>query len=97
MKGFPAPPGAPSPPAQARTAEPPRGARPRAPSTHYPLHSSPYPLPLTEAHCIVTTHFSLPSPPYSLLFHPSLESDLPSKVGELLEERVGVLCLGELM
>ena len=65
--------------------------------THYPLHSSPYPLPLTEAHCIVTTHFSLPSPPYSLLFHPSLESDLPSKVGELLEERVGVLCLGELM
>ena len=28
-----------------RTAEPPRGARPRAPATHYPLHSSPYSLP----------------------------------------------------
>ena len=52
---------------RARTAEPPRGARPRAPATHYPLHSSPYSLPLTEAHCIVTTHSSLNSSPYSLL------------------------------
>ena len=51
----------------------------------------------TEAHCKVTTHYPLHSPPYSLLFHPSLEGDLPSKVGELLEERVDVLCLGELM
>ena len=47
-----------------RTAEPPRGARPRAPTTHYPLHSSPYSLlngsPLHSAH-------ALPSPFSSLL------------------------------
>ena len=32
-----------------RTAESPRGARPRAPATHYPLHSSPYSLLLGPA------------------------------------------------
>ena len=58
-------------------------ARPRAPTTHYPLHSPPYsllsecprttlsilpPPPYsTEAHCIVTTHYPLHSSPYSLL------------------------------
>ena len=36
-------------------------------TTHYPLHSPPYPLPLTEAHCIVATHSPLHSPLYSLL------------------------------
>ena len=51
-------------PPQPRTAESPRGARPRAPTTHYPLHSPPYSLlnrsPLHSVH-------ALPSPFSSLL------------------------------
>ena len=46
-RGFPAPPGAFFP--GCRTAESPRGARPRAPATHYPLHSPPYSLPQDTA------------------------------------------------
>ena len=46
-----------------RTAESPRGARPRTPATHYPLHSSPYSLlngsPLHSGHALPSQFFSL--------------------------------------
>ena len=83
MKGFSAPSGASLPPAHYST------EAHCIVATHYPLHSSPYSLPLTEAHCIVATHFSLNSSPYSLLLHISwFRSHL--LIGE---RRLRALCL----